>query len=313
MNSNQKPEDTEFANKINIDHYKSRVYYSQNREDLILKAFFPEIEKGVFVDVGAYDPDYDSVTKLFYETNWTGINIEPQPDRFKRFVTRRPNDINLNVGVSDKKSTMKLRSYSNQGLSTFSPTMIEKYTKAGGEEMDSFVDIEVNIRTLEDIFEEYSLPSIHFLKIDVEGLETEVIAGNNWARYRPEVVCVEHNHSKEKWRNILVRADYKLCFDDGLNSYYVDSRTKRSGMFDYVQYVVIDRGGGIRSDDFEAIAKLKINSEYVQGLVWSADKELRNKTTQIEKMLLDRTDIRKILRMLIYWILTKLKIKKAGS
>jgi hypothetical protein len=59
------------------------VSYAQNREDILLRAFFDPKEVGFYVDVGAYDPDDDSVTRLFYDRGWRGINIEPQPNRFK--------------------------------------------------------------------------------------------------------------------------------------------------------------------------------------------------------------------------------------
>ena len=45
------------------------VSYSQNREDIILSAFFGNIDKGFYVDVGAFYPDIDSVTKYFYDRN----------------------------------------------------------------------------------------------------------------------------------------------------------------------------------------------------------------------------------------------------
>ena len=34
---------------------------------------------GFYVDVGAMDPVIDSVTKVYYEHGWHGIDIEPHP------------------------------------------------------------------------------------------------------------------------------------------------------------------------------------------------------------------------------------------
>jgi peptide methionine sulfoxide reductase MsrB len=59
------------------------ISYAQNREDVIIDAFFPDLKKGFYVDIGAADPNYDSVTKFFYEKGWSGINIEPNPQLFK--------------------------------------------------------------------------------------------------------------------------------------------------------------------------------------------------------------------------------------
>jgi len=51
--------------------------YAQYNEDIILLALLYDVEKGFYVDVGANYPVIDSVTKLFYQHGWRGINIEP--------------------------------------------------------------------------------------------------------------------------------------------------------------------------------------------------------------------------------------------
>ena len=71
---------------------------------LTLASFFPDVEKGFYVDIGGYDPDYDSVTKLFYLRGWHGINVEPQPSGYRLFEEKRNRDINLNIGSQIKKA-----------------------------------------------------------------------------------------------------------------------------------------------------------------------------------------------------------------
>ncbi len=91
---------------LNPEVYGGCIYYSQNREDIILDSFFPDVEEGFYVDVGAYDPDHDSVTKLFYLKGWHGINIEPQEKRHQLFVKKRKRDTNLNIGISSKSGSL---------------------------------------------------------------------------------------------------------------------------------------------------------------------------------------------------------------
>ena len=79
-----------------------RLYYAQNKEDLLIKSFFPDVKKGFYIDVGANDPVVDSVTKLFYDEGWSGINIEPIKKHIIDLDRLRPRDINLNLGLSDK-------------------------------------------------------------------------------------------------------------------------------------------------------------------------------------------------------------------
>ena len=233
---------------------KNKVYYSQNREDLILSAFFPEVKKGFYVDVGAYDPDKDSVTKLFYKRGWAGINIEPQNNKFALFQKKRIRDTNLNIGISNKSGTLTLRSYENQGLSTLSKEIKAKYEDDKAQL--KYDDIVVEVSTLKNIFKQHNVEKIHFLKVDVEGFEYEVLEGNDWNKFRPEVICLEANHIIKNWKPILITNKYVLAFHDGLNEYYTDSGTNRKTNFDYVNHIVVERGGGLNTVDYELINKL---------------------------------------------------------
>jgi len=93
------------------------ISYSQDKEDLILLSFLEDIEKGFYVDIGANDPWTYSVTKLFYELGWNGINIEPLPDMYDKLCEDRPFDTNLNIGISNEEGFMELRVADD--LSTF--------------------------------------------------------------------------------------------------------------------------------------------------------------------------------------------------
>lgn len=190
--------------------------YAQYNEDIILLALLHDIEKGFYVDVGANYPVVDSVTKLFYEKGWRGINIEPIPALFKQLQKERPADINLQVGVGEKAG--ELQFYENvhiPGHSSFSRSEAEH---ADSEDLKVY---SVKIKTLEEIFKANSVKEIHFLKIDVEGFEEQVIRGNDWKHYRPMIVCIEANHRKTAWQDVLLESNYRLFITDGLNEYYI--------------------------------------------------------------------------------------------
>ena len=53
----------------------ARESYSQEGEDLIVNRLFEKRPFGFYVDVGAQDPVFDSVTQAFSERGWSGINI----------------------------------------------------------------------------------------------------------------------------------------------------------------------------------------------------------------------------------------------
>ena len=59
------------------------------------------VRHGFYIDVGAGDPDRDSVTRAFYERGWHGINVDPDPGCFAALTERRERDVNLPVALAD--------------------------------------------------------------------------------------------------------------------------------------------------------------------------------------------------------------------
>lgn len=199
------------------------VSYAQNFEDVMLWRALGHVQSGFYVDVGAQRPDVDSVTRLFYDLGWRGINIEPVEQWHRELVDRRPRDINVNVAAGRSEGEIELRVFSDTGLSTAVDAFASDHAERG------FVPEirQVRVRTLQSICEEFHVAPIHFLKIDVEGFECDVLAGLDLDRVRPWVVVVEATlpNSRitnfEAWEGILLGADYQFAYFDGLNRFYV--------------------------------------------------------------------------------------------
>ncbi len=66
------------------------ISYAQNQEDVLLNRVFQGLSDGFYIDVGANDPVVDSVTKLFYDRGWTGINVEPDENCWRRLERSAP-------------------------------------------------------------------------------------------------------------------------------------------------------------------------------------------------------------------------------
>ena len=218
-----------------------RVSYAQNREDIILEAFFPERKEGFYADVGANDPTHDSVTKLFYDKGWRGINIEPNKRIYEQLCEKRPLDTNLNIGVSDSDGLLKFREYPDgDGLSTFSKEIQDKYETSRSDLTDNFHEYDVAVETLASIFESCKIVQINFMKIDIEGHEYFALKGNDWERFRPQVICIEANHLVDDWRPLLRRNKYDHIFFDGLNDYYVAAEASEIAQrFSYPEHVLM--------------------------------------------------------------------------
>lgn len=222
------------------------VTYSQNREDIILAAFFPDVQEGFYVDVGANHPLYHSVTKKFYDNGWHGINFEPNPKLFEQIAQHRKRDINLMQGIGSKSGKLMLRVYHSrdglEGISTLSESMKEGYISYASADSEKYTDLEIPIVTLKESFDANRVEHIHFMKVDVEGYEYEVLSGNDWTKYRPELLCIEANHIMKDWRPILRKARYKQVFNDGLNDYYLaEESLSRAKNFNYAEVFLLGK------------------------------------------------------------------------
>ena len=201
--------------KIRLSDFYS---YSQYQEDLILYILLYDIENGFYIDVGAFDPIKVSVTKAFYLRGWTGINIEPQPDKKDLFDKDRPKDINLQLAIGEKKGNIEF--YINDQCSTY----IKQYSR------NANTMINVSMDTMSNICKNY-VPkgrNVDFCKIDVEGGEKNVLLGYDFINYRPKVFCIESTvplsyiPTYELWENILIQNNYMFVYKRSVNRFYVD-------------------------------------------------------------------------------------------
>jgi FkbM family methyltransferase len=201
----------------------SFVTYAQNFEDVMLWRALHSVTDGFYVDVGAADPDEDSVTRAFYDRGWRGINVEPLPSFFAALQAARPRDVNLQCLVGATQSETELHGFSETGLSTTNATLAARYVADGRER----VILRLPVLSLAEIWRRHAPKIVHFLKIDAEGAETDVLRGADFHLFRPWIVLAEATEPGTaienwfQWESILTDADYRLVWFDGLNRFYL--------------------------------------------------------------------------------------------
>jgi FkbM family methyltransferase len=199
------------------------ISYSQNFEDVILYRALKGVDKGFYIDVGAWDPVVDSVTKAFYDRGWRGINIEPVRAFYEKLLADRPEDVNLMVAVGSRNGLVRFFEVVNTGLSTTNEELAKRYMQEGYEVRELLVPC----MRLADICKDYGVQEVHFLKIDVEGAEKEVLEGFDFSRIRPWIVIVEATEANTQeetfkdWESLLLNQNYEFVYYDGLNRFYV--------------------------------------------------------------------------------------------
>ena len=193
-----------------------------------MSRLFPS-RSGTYVDVGAYDPTEFSNTRHFYDLGWTGLNIEPAPERFRRFEALRRRDVNVNVGIAATSGMRQFYELDPPTLSTFDADEASRCASFPGHRIAATHQIEV--RPLREVLAE-RLPGarIDFMTIDTEGYEGEVLRSNDWERFRPLVLLIEHRRyhpdgligsSSERWEPFLLAQRYVHGGSNPVNAIYV--------------------------------------------------------------------------------------------
>ena len=200
------------------------VSYAQNFEDVMLWRALKHVERGFYIDVGASEPEADSVTLAFYERGWTGINLEPAPGAFARLSVARVHDINLNVAAGTREGEADfLLVDGGNGLSTLR-TESQPTIESWGWTTQATT---VRVRRLGDICRDHRVGDIHFLKVDAEGAERDVLEGADLTVWRPWLVVVEATGvnttvpTHHLWEDLLLTQRYRMVYADGLNRFYL--------------------------------------------------------------------------------------------
>lgn len=135
------------------------VSYAQNGEDIVLWRALGSQPSGWYVDVGAASPIQHSVTKLFYDRGWCGINLEPIEELYDRLAGERPRDVNLCTTVGTGRGETTLYVFTGlPGLTTTDLDVATRHQRTGLE-----MDIrQVSKRTLGSVLKPYCSCALTF-------------------------------------------------------------------------------------------------------------------------------------------------------
>lgn len=180
-----------FIKRLNIFHKvlsSKKISYSFSGVDIIIKNIFRNISKGFYVDVGCQHPIKNNNTYMLHKKGWYGVNIDLDKDNIELFNTARPNDMNINIAVSDKQKEVDLFFYHKKSPINTIEKNISKFQKA---KVSSIKKIQTD--TLTNIISKtkYKDKIIDLLSVDVEGHELNVLMGLDFKIYSPKIIIVE--------------------------------------------------------------------------------------------------------------------------
>lgn len=198
------------------------LFFSQTGEDVLINSVLQNKPNGFYIDIGAYDPYKYSNTYGLFARGWHGINIDPNPKSIEKFNQARPDDINLNIGISDKPEELTYYNFKEAAFNTFSKRLVDSYKTS------PLSTAQIKVRRLDEVLNEYVAPlqKIDLMTIDTEGYDLNVLKSNNWNKYRPTVVAVEFDVNDNRIDKYMAAQKYKPVCNTILTKIFVDTLVK---------------------------------------------------------------------------------------
>jgi FkbM family methyltransferase len=206
--------------------------YSQSQEDWFLNEhIFKNKKGGIYIELGALDGVLYSNTKFFEDSlQWTGILIEPHPEKFKKLQANRPHNFLFNQLISCHKEPLEFRYFVDYhaAVSGVENTLSQFHFNTFFDNIENQhlpqTKMWIQPMSLTEVVQQTKLTHIDLLSLDVEGHEYEVL--KSWDFSIPiDVILIEtlgEQLDREEWcREILLRNHYLFVTKYRHNEVYV--------------------------------------------------------------------------------------------
>lgn len=152
-------------------------------------AQFEDGYQGYAAEVGASDGIYVSPTwALEWKARWTVLCVEANP-LIKPLLTAERSFVESCAVGSANADGVEFHMY-EENLESYSALKPE-FNHPSVKRSARWRTCAVNVRKLDDLLDKWQFPRLDALCIDVEGGETDVLAGTDLERWKPRVVVVE--------------------------------------------------------------------------------------------------------------------------
>lgn len=209
-------------------------YASQAGQDVwVLERVYPDLPygEGYFVELGGVDGYIMSNTYTLEKARgWRGVLIEASDEVLHIPESRSCHAVRALIG-SRSGARHRFTVRGKQGLLSGVPEYLSSI-----REFDSEEDIlrvaqgtaPVATRTLTEVLDEVQAPHfIHYVSIDVEGFEYEVLRGLDFTQYEVGAFTIEHNFQeplRSDIRRHLTERGYELAGSAHMDDYYLHPR-----------------------------------------------------------------------------------------
>lgn len=205
-------------------------YSSQCGQDKWLaEVFYPGLREGVFVDIGAHDGiSFSNTFYLESSLGWSGLAIEPLPDIFQKLSENRT-CIKVNGCISSHTGLAKFRKIT--GYSEMLSGLVDQYDPRHQARIEEelvahggkFEEIPVRCYRLNDLLDQHGIGEVHYLNIDVEGAEYEILQSIDFQAHNIRLCGIENNYNDFRIPKLMKKMGYEMIAIVG-DEFYVKSR-----------------------------------------------------------------------------------------
>ncbi|NEO93911.1 MAG: FkbM family methyltransferase [Moorea sp. SIO3G5] len=193
-----------------------KISFAQCGEDLLISRLMRKLNPndGIYVDVGAFDPITISNTLMLYKAGWRGINIDLDDDKIDKFKINRPGDFSVVAAISDKEQLLRVIRYPGRATNrvvALNESESNLDSVIGEKPISKSV---IKSRNLTEIIKDspFSKMPIHYLNIDCEDHDINVLRSLNFTHYLPCVISIEAHSEQQsqEMANFLSPLNYKI-------------------------------------------------------------------------------------------------------
>ena len=197
--------------------------------DAILRNYFPDYSyKGVFIDVGAFEPIRISNSYHFEKNNWDVYCFEANSNSIPLLKQYRKNVFNYAIYDKDEDNIEFNVVESNGWTAGFSAIELsDEISNIFKCENKIITKITVNQRTLNSLLqtELNNVKNIDILKIDIEGGELKCLHGIDFNTHRPKLILLENITNDKRITYFLNANGYILHKQVSYNQFYINRKS----------------------------------------------------------------------------------------